>query len=90
VVLAGWVSLWVFWAFGVMDREELVATMMMMVYELAFCGLFPYMIVFNELTFGESTSRLGVYLRHRFRSAYNVGSISGLICTFQPPALQSG
>jgi len=22
VVLAGWVSLWVFWAFGVMDREE--------------------------------------------------------------------
>jgi hypothetical protein len=48
VVLAGWVSLWVFWAFGVMDREELVATMMMTGYDLAFCGLFQYLSVMNE------------------------------------------
>ena len=50
MVLAGWVSLWVCWAFGVMDREELelVAIMMVMGYDLALCGLFATMTILNE------------------------------------------
>lgn len=72
MVLAGWVSLWVFWAFGVMDRERLVATMMMTGYDLAFCGLFQYLSVMNECA-----RSAGVY----HGSEYYYGSVFSRLTT---------
>jgi hypothetical protein len=46
-VLAGWALLWVFWAFGVTDRKESELVAMMTGHDMAFCGLFQYMIVLN-------------------------------------------